>query len=219
MVYVDDHRSPRITREVIGLNPWQLPTSRDRWRPLYLGGVPVRGVVCCVVSVVLRPGARPGTCGMLDALRGQIELIHTLSEVSHHSSLTLSIHQGRLQTRPGVNRVKVTVIRRQSTTGSVRNVIGVFIVRRIRKIVIPVDLGTSLEASLRSGTQNGPALQTKNQVRSLFGNLNREIIIVPNFALTYKADLGSGNGTKLNRQVLGKFYRHLTEPFTMLTWN
>ena len=115
--------------------------------------------------------------------------------------------------------MKVTVIRRQSTTGSVRNVIGVFIVRRIRKIVIPVDLGTSLEASLRSGTQNGPALQTKNQVRSLFGNLNREIIIVPNFALTYKADLGSGNGTKLNRQVLGKFYRHLTEPFTMLTWN
>ena len=97
-MYVDDHRSPRITREVIGLNPWQLPTSRDRWTPLYLGGVLVRGVVCCVVSVVLRPGARPGTCGMLDALRGQIELIHTLSEVSHHSSLTLSIHQGRLQT-------------------------------------------------------------------------------------------------------------------------
>ena len=34
LVDVDDHLSPGITREVIGLNPWQLPTSRDRWRPL-----------------------------------------------------------------------------------------------------------------------------------------------------------------------------------------
>ena len=90
---IDHDLSPWISREMIGLNPKELTASQHWWALLYVGSVLVLAylMISDVINVVLGPDPRPGTCGRMDTLRNQAELVHALSEASHKFSLVLPL--------------------------------------------------------------------------------------------------------------------------------
>ena len=88
---IDNDLSPWVSGEMIGLHPRELTASRNWWALLCLGSVLVLAYLAIsgVINVVLDPDPRPGTCGRMDTLRDQAELVHALPEASHKSSLVL----------------------------------------------------------------------------------------------------------------------------------
>ena len=109
--------SPWISREMIGLNPRELTSSRNWWALLYMGSVLVLAylMISSVINVVLGPDPRPGTCGRMDTLRNQAELIHVLPEASSKLSLVLPLQQCSLN---ACHRVEISVILGWSTCTS-----------------------------------------------------------------------------------------------------
>ena len=106
---IDYDLSPWVSREMVGLNPRELTASRNWWALLCLGSVLVLAylMVSDVINVVLDPDPRPGTCGRMDTLRNQAELVHALPETSHKFSLVLPLQQCGLHAR---HRVEIRVI-------------------------------------------------------------------------------------------------------------
>ena len=154
---IDYDLSPWISREMIGLNPRELTTSRNWWTLLCVGSVLVLAylMISSVINVVLDPDPRPGTCGSIDTLRDQAELVHALPETSHESSLVLPLQQCSLHAR---HRVKISIILGWPTCTSWSCVR--FRVRRLRRMVTPVDLDSSLQDRiLRGGAQDGGTLK------------------------------------------------------------